>query len=223
MSAFSHLAEPLEGPRLRLKNRVAHPAILTLLVQNQEVSDAFLRYHANRAQGGAAMLVLEPLDAALARGVRPIAEVVAYAETFDAHSMMSLAPEGPQIERMLTEALDEASLDASAVGLVNAHGTGTELNDVVEAAVIGRVFGPRVAVTATKSLLGHTIGASGALEAVATAFSLRDQTTHACRNLDEPIADLAFVREVGALEMEHAVSQSFAFGGHNACLVMRRA
>jgi len=174
------------------------------------------------AEGGAAMLVLEPLDAALARGARPIAEISGYAESFDAHSMMTLAPDGVQIERMLGDALADAAIPATAVGLVNAHGTGTEVNDAVEAQVIARVFGAQVPVTATKSLLGHTIGASGALEAVASALSLRDQTTHACRNLDDPIADLAFVREAGPLAIEYAVSQSFAFGGHNACLVMRR-
>jgi 3-oxoacyl-[acyl-carrier-protein] synthase II len=173
------------------------------------------------AQGGAGMVALEPLDAAKERGTEVIAEVCGYGETFDAHSLMSLAEDGVQIERMLRCALAEAGVPAAEVGLVNAHGTGTERNDATEAEIIRRVFGNHVAVTPTKSLLGHTFGASGALETIATVLSLRDQTTHACRNLESPIADLAFVRDVGKLEISSAVTQSFAFGGHNTCLVLR--
>jgi len=174
------------------------------------------------AQGGSAVLVLEPLERAIERGAPIVAEPIGFAQTFDAHSMMSIAPDGEAIERMLRKALERAGLAPGQVQYVNAHGTGTEKNDEIECAVIERVFGRGVHVNSTKSLTGHLIGASGALEGAVTALSLRHQTTHASRNLDDPIADLAFVREPAPFELEHAVSQSFAFGGHNAVLVMRR-
>ena len=173
------------------------------------------------SQGGSAMLVLEPLDHARARGARIWAEIVGFAESSDAWNVMVIAPSGEQIERVIHTALRDADLSPSQIDYVNAHGTGTRANDDVEAAVLHRVFGSGVAVNASKSLLGHTIGASGALEAAVTCLSLHHQTTHACRNLEHPIADLAFVREVFECPMTHAVSQSFAFGGHNAALVFR--
>jgi len=174
------------------------------------------------SQGGAAVLVLEELEHARRRGATIMAEIVGYGESFDAHSMMALAPGGGQIERMLRDALAEAAIDAGEVDYVNAHGTGTENNDKTEAEVIERVFGTSVRVNATKSLLGHSIGASGAIEALVTALSLRDGTTHICKNLENPVRNLNFVREIGKFDLRVALSQSFAFGGHNAALVMRR-
>ena len=136
--------------------------------------------------------------------------------------MMSLAPDGAEIERMLFKALKDANIEASGIDYINAHGTGTILNDEIECDVIKRVFGPRPKINSSKSLLGHTIGASGALEAVVTVQSLRDQTTHACNNLVNPISDLNFVRDVESGEFAHACTHSFAFGGHNAGLILGR-
>jgi 3-oxoacyl-[acyl-carrier-protein] synthase II len=174
------------------------------------------------SQGGAAVLVLEELEHALRRRAPVIAELVGFAETFDAHSMMSLAPEGTQIERMIRASLSDAGVEAGAVDYVNAHGTGTQNNDAIEGQVIRRVFGDSVAVNSTKSLLGHTIGASGAFEALVTALTLRDGRTHINRNLDAPCCDLNFVRTTQTFAPEVGLSQSFAFGGHNAALVLRR-
>ncbi len=174
------------------------------------------------SQGGAAVLVLEELEHALRRRAPIIAELIGFAETFDAHSMMSLAPGGGQIERMLRASLADAGLEAGAVDYVNAHGTGTQNNDAAEGEVIRRVFGASAAVNSTKSLLGHTIGASGAFEALVTALTLRDGRTHINRNLDEPCCDLNFVRSTRAFAPQVGLSQSFAFGGHNAALVLRR-
>ncbi len=174
------------------------------------------------SQGGAAVLILEELEHAQRRGAPIMAEVVGFAETFDAHSMMSLAPGGKQIERMIRAALSDAGLSPDAVDYVNAHGTGTKNNDEIEAGVIDRVFGKSVRVNSTKSLLGHTIGASGAFEAVVTALTLRDGVTHICKNLDTPLLDLNFVRNVERFDPQVGLSQSFAFGGHNAAVVMRR-
>jgi len=174
------------------------------------------------SQGGAAVLVLEELEHAQRRGATILAELIGFAETFDAHSMMSLAPGGEQMERMLRAALADAGVDAHDVDYINAHGTGTKNNDETEAEVIDRVFGKSVRVNSTKSLLGHTIGASGAIEILVTALSLRDQTTHVCKNLAAPLRDLNFVRAVGPFDLRVGLSQSFAFGGHNAAVVLRR-
>ncbi len=174
------------------------------------------------SQGGAAVLILEELEHAQRRGATIMAELIGYAETFDAHSMMSLAPGGAQIERMLRAALADAGVGVHEVDYINAHGTGTRNNDEAETEIIDRVFGKSVRVNSTKSLLGHTIGASGAFEILVTALSLRDQTTHICKNLDAPLRDLNFVRAVEPLDLRVGLSQSFAFGGHNAAVVLRR-
>jgi 3-oxoacyl-[acyl-carrier-protein] synthase II len=174
------------------------------------------------SQGGAAVLVLEELEHALRRGASIMAEPVGFAETFDAHSMMSMAPDGAQIERMIRACLADAGLEATAVGYVNAHGTGTRNNDEIESRVIERVFGRAVPVNSTKSLLGHTIGASGAFESLVTALTLRDGITHLNRNLETPCCDLNFVRRAEAFHPQVGLSQSFAFGGHNAALLLRR-
>lgn len=174
------------------------------------------------SQGGAAVLVLESMETAVARGAPILAEVAGYAESFDAYSMMAIAPDGRQIERMLRAALADAGVGPDAVDYVNAHGTGTRANDEVEAAVIARLFGARPRVASTKSIVGHAVGASGAIEAVVTVMSLREQVLHASLNLGTPIADLGWVRETAPATVDLAVSQSFAFGGHNAAVVLRR-
>jgi 3-oxoacyl-[acyl-carrier-protein] synthase II len=173
-------------------------------------------------EGGAAVLVLEELEHAQRRGATIMAELIGYAETFDAHSMMSLAPGGMQIERMIRAALADANLGPHNVDYINAHGTGTKNNDETEAEVINRIFGKSVRVNSTKSLLGHTIGASGAVEALVTALSLRDGMTHICKNLETPVLGLNFVRSIERFDPHVGISQSFAFGGHNAAVVMRR-
>ncbi|MDX1433559.1 MAG: beta-ketoacyl-[acyl-carrier-protein] synthase family protein, partial [Gammaproteobacteria bacterium] len=174
------------------------------------------------SQGGACVLVLEALDHAEERGAPIVAELAGAADTFDAYSMMNVAPDGRQVERMIRGALADADLEPADIQYVNAHGTGTQANDEIEAMLIERVFGTRVRVNSTKSLLGHTIGASGALEAAVTALSLEHQCLHPCRNLEQPVAELAFVRETTHADLDAALSHSFAFGGHNAGLVFRR-
>lgn len=174
------------------------------------------------SQGGAAVLLLEELEHALRRGASIMAELVGFAETFDAYSMMTLAPDGAQIERMIRTSLADAGLEAAAVDYVNAHGTGTRNNDEMESRVIDRVFGKSVPVNSTKSLLGHTIGASGAFEALVTALTLRDGKTHINKNLETPCSELNYVRSTQVFNPVVGLSQSFAFGGHNAAVVLRR-
>jgi 3-oxoacyl-[acyl-carrier-protein] synthase II len=175
------------------------------------------------SQGGGAVLVLEEMERARGRGAPILAEIAGFAETSDAHNIMVMEPEGRQIARAIETALADSALRPDEIDYVNAHGTGTLANDETEAAVLSRIFGSRPLVNSTKSLLGHTLGASGALEAAVTVLSLQHQATHACHNLEDPIADLNFVRRAGSYPIRNALSQSFAFGGHNAALVFRKS
>jgi 3-oxoacyl-[acyl-carrier-protein] synthase II len=175
------------------------------------------------AEGGAAVLVCEEWEHAHRRGGRIQAEIVGYGESFDGYSMMIVEPSGEQVERAIAASLADAGISAADVDYVNAHGTGTLVNDDVESAVLERMFGPRPLVNATKSLTGHCIGASGAIEAAVTALSLRDQKVHGCVNLEDPVRPLNFTRQSVDASLSWAVSQSSAFGGHNAALVLRRA
>lgn len=175
------------------------------------------------AEGGAAVLVCEEWEHARRRGGRVYAELVGYGESFDAYSPMIAEPTGGQLARAVVAALTDAEIAPDAVDYVNAHGTGTVVNDEVESAVIEELFGARPLVSATKSLTGHCLGASGAIEAAITALSLHRQQVHRCVNLDDPVRPLNFARCSTAARLTWAVSESSAFGGHNAAVVMRRA
>src|SRR6185503_2141690 len=172
------------------------------------------------SEGGCAVLVLEELGAALARGAPRLAELRGFGEASDAHDLMAVEPSGAQVRRAIAACLADAGLDAEDVGYVNAHGTGTPGNDGVEAEAIAAVIGRHALVSSTKSMLGHTLGASGALEAVVTVLTLRDQVVHPSINLEQPVADLPFAVGATPTAMRHAISQSFAFGGHNAVLAL---
>ncbi|MBN1226105.1 MAG: beta-ketoacyl-[acyl-carrier-protein] synthase family protein [Deltaproteobacteria bacterium] len=171
-------------------------------------------------EGGSAILILEELHHAKKRGAPIIAEVTGFAETFDAHNIMIMDPEAADITRMIRQALKQAGLAPSDIDYINAHATGTSVNDEIETSVIENCFGKGPLVNATKSLIGHTIGASAAIEAVVTALSIAGQTTHICKNLEDPIKDLNFVTTVKPFSIKKAISQSFGFGGHNAALIL---
>jgi len=174
------------------------------------------------SEGGCGVLVLEELGAALARGAPRLAELRGFGEASDAHDLMAVEPSGAQVRRAIAACLADAGLDGNDIGYVNAHGTGTPGNDGVEAEAIAAVVGRRALVSSTKSLLGHTLGASGAIEAVITALTLRDQVVHPSINLEKPVADLPFATAATRARGDHAISQSFAFGGHDAVIAMSR-
>ncbi|MFP4416415.1 MAG: beta-ketoacyl-[acyl-carrier-protein] synthase family protein [Fibrobacterota bacterium] len=174
------------------------------------------------AQGAGAALVLEERNQALKRDAPVIAEVIGFQQSFDAHNIMIMEPRGSAIESMIRKCLAEAGIPTENIDYINAHGTGTQVNDSVEAAVIERVFGRRPAINSTKSLVGHTIGASGAIEAAVTALSLHHGMVHPSLNLDNPVAPLNFIHKKTVIPMKYALSQSFAFGGHNAVLAMTK-
>jgi 3-oxoacyl-[acyl-carrier-protein] synthase II len=193
-----------------------------------EDNNTFKPFDRNRtgflmAEGSAAYLVLETREAAIGRGARIYAEIAGYSESCDAYNKMAIEPGGARIKSMLEALLRETGLLPGDVQYINAHGTGTELNDAVEAKVMGALFGRNPAINSTKSITGHSIGASGALEAVATCLSIRDQRSHGCRGLQDPIADLDFIRSARELRIRNAISQSFGFGGHNAALLFKQS
>jgi 3-oxoacyl-[acyl-carrier-protein] synthase II len=174
------------------------------------------------SEGGAATLVVEDLESAKARGAKIIAEISGYGESFDAYNMMRPAESGEQASRALQQAIDDANLTTTDIGYINTHGTGTHTNDEIEAKMLEKMFPSRPLINSTKALIGHTIGASGALEAVITAKSLQNDITHDCKNLENPIADLNFCSGQQKLDAKHAISHSFAFGGHNHALVISK-
>jgi len=172
------------------------------------------------SEGGSGSLILESEKHLEMRGGTPLAEVIGHSETFDAYSIMAPDPSGEEIERMMRDALSDASLTPDEIDYINAHGTSTQANDQTEADVIHRVFGSNTAINSTKSVLGHMIGASGAIEAIVGILSIRDQELHPSLNLENPIADLDFVTERRKQKVDHVLSHSFAFGGHNSGIIL---
>jgi nodulation protein E len=174
---------------------------------------------------GGAMLVLEPLEAALARGATPLAEIVGFGATADASHITQPTASGPA--RAMQQALSDAGLAREQIGYINAHGTATEANDRTETAAIREVFGPhadRLAISSTKSMHGHTLGAAGALEAVATILALRSGTLPPTANYTtpDPCCDLDVLPNAARpQQVEAALSNSFAFGGLNAVLAFK--
>ncbi|MEY7970864.1 beta-ketoacyl synthase N-terminal-like domain-containing protein [Saccharomonospora xinjiangensis] len=177
---------------------------------------------------GAAFLVVEPLDRALARGAEPLAEVAGYGLSADAYHATAPDPTGRGGVSAVRRALADAGLSTDDVDYVNGHGTGTPANDAMEKKVMRTVFGERAAAVPTssiKSFIGHTLGAAGAVEAVASVLALRNGTAPPTIGFtDEAIASatLDFVPNTArALPMDVVVSNNYAFGGNNASLVLR--
>lgn len=174
---------------------------------------------------GAAMLVLEPLDAARARGVPILGEIVGFGMSSDAFHITQPSPDGAA--RAMRAALSDAGLDPARIGYINAHGTATIANDVTETAAIKNVFGAhadRLAVSSTKSMHGHTLGAAGAIEAAATLLALHHRILPPTANFTGPDAacDLDVVPNIARpASVEFALSNSFAFGGLNAVVAFR--
>jgi nodulation protein E len=175
---------------------------------------------------GGAMMVLETLENARARGAKIYAELAGFGMSADAHHLTSPLAEGAA--RAMNAALEDGNLSPEQINYVNAHGTGTQANDSTETRAIRQVFGPRadkLAVSSTKSMHGHALGAAGALEGVATLLAFRGNFLPPTANFLErdPACDLDIVpNEARAARIEAALSNSFAFGGLNAVLAFRR-
>lgn len=173
---------------------------------------------------GAAILILESAEAAASRGATPIAEVLGAASTADAHHVTAPHPEGDGAERAVRLALEDAGLEPGDIAYVNAHGTGTDLNDRTEGAVLERVFGDsQPAVSSIKGSTGHGLGASGSIEAAVVVEAIRRAELPpniGLTNQDPEIPLTDIVREARPWEPAPCLSNSFGFGGHNTVLAI---
>jgi len=172
------------------------------------------------------VVVLEELSHALDRGARIYCELIGYGSTTDAFHITAPAPGGDGAARCMARALEVAGIAPEAVDYINAHGTSTPLNDATECAAIRRVFGDHpVAVSSTKGVTGHTLGAAGGVEAVATALTLYTGQVPPTANLENPDPECDVDLVMGEPRVSHprvALSNGFGFGGTNATLVFAR-
>jgi 3-oxoacyl-[acyl-carrier-protein] synthase II len=177
---------------------------------------------------GAGVLMLERLDDALARNAPIYAEIIGYATTADAHHITEPAPGGAGLARAIRKALKKADIAPEQVEYVNAHGTSTKFNDRDETTALHTVFGDharKLAVSSTKSMIGHTLGAAGGIEAGVTALTVYHGLMTPTMNLThpDPECDLDYVPNAAReARVNVALSNSMGFGGHNAVLAMRR-
>ncbi len=177
---------------------------------------------------GAGIMILEELEFALRRGAPILAELVGYGATADAFHVAAPAEGGEGAARAMQMALDDAGLEKEAIDYINAHGTSTYFNDLYETLAIKSVFGDHarnLAISSTKSMTGHMLGATGAVEAVVTVLSISRGRVHPTANLETPgeQCDLDYVPgQAREMEIDKALSNSFGFGGTNACLAFSR-
>jgi beta-ketoacyl-acyl-carrier-protein synthase II len=207
-------------------------AMRALSTRNDEPHRASRPFDADRdgfiySEGGA-LCVLESLEHAQARGARIRAEVLGHASSSDAYHVAQPHPEGAGAIRAMRWALEDAGLEPDAVDYINSHGSGTPINGRIETMAIKQVFGKRayeIAINSTKSMIGHTMGGAGAIEAAVCTLSLERGIVHPTLNLEtpDPECDLDYVPE-GArkADVRISMSNSFGLGGQNACLVLGR-
>jgi 3-oxoacyl-[acyl-carrier-protein] synthase II len=203
-----------------------------LSTRNEDPQGACRPFEADRGGfvigEGSAMMVLESLEHAQARGARIYGEVLGYGATADAFHITAPAEDGRGAALAMEKALQRAAISPESVDYINAHGTGTRLNDASETAAIKMVFGDhayKLAVSSTKSMTGHLLGAAGAIEAIFCLLAMRDQTIPPTINYvtPDPALDLDYVPNVARQSaVNMALSNSFGFGGHNASLVLGR-
>ncbi|MDA7524919.1 beta-ketoacyl-ACP synthase II [Verrucomicrobia bacterium] len=177
---------------------------------------------------GAAVLVLEELEHARARGAEIYAELAGYGNTADAYHMTSPSPDGEGAGRCMKMALRSAGLTADSISYINAHGTSTPQGDICETSAIKSVFGDharKLSVSSTKGATGHMLGAAGAIEMAACTMALRDQKVPPTINYEnpDPDCDLDYVpNQAREMEINAVMNNSFGFGGHNACVVAKK-
>ena len=177
---------------------------------------------------GSGIVILEELEHAKARGAKIYAEVIGYGATGDAHHITAPAPEGEGAARAMQMALDTAGVTPAKVDYINAHGTSTPYNDLFETQAVKTVFGEhayKLAMSSTKSMTGHLLGAAGGVEAIFTVLALQEGILPPTINLHEPdpACDLDYVpNEARQANIDYALSNSLGFGGHNASLLFKK-
>jgi 3-oxoacyl-(acyl-carrier-protein) synthase len=177
---------------------------------------------------GSVILIIEELEHALRRNAPIYAEIIGGGATCDASHIVAPEETGDGAARAIREALRDAEIQPTDIDYINAHGTSTPLNDERETLAIKSVFGPhayKLALSSTKSMVGHLLGGAGAIGAAATALSLQDQKVHPTINLNnrDPKCDLDYVPNVARdMKLDHALVEALGFGGHNTVLAMKR-
>jgi 3-oxoacyl-[acyl-carrier-protein] synthase II len=178
---------------------------------------------------GAGVIILETLEHAQARGAKIYAELIGYGASADGYHITAPDPEGKGASLAMRKALADAELETTDVGYINMHGTSTELGDIAETIAIKKVYGDYATngliCSSTKSMTGHLLGASGGVELIACVKAMEDNIIPATQNLDDPDpqCDLDYVPNTPReAKVDVMMSNSFGFGGHNACLVVRR-
>jgi 3-oxoacyl-[acyl-carrier-protein] synthase II len=216
-----------------------HPLMLAgftamrgLAVENEDPPRASRPFDATRAgfvmAEGACVFVLEELEAAQRRGAQVYAEVLGYGASNDAHHMAQPEPEATGVAEMMRLALENANVEPGQVGYINAHGTSTPLGDLAETKAIKDVFGSHayeLAVSSTKSMMGHTFGAAGAIEAMMCVFALHEGVIPPTINYrhPDPECDLDYVpNEAREAKLDVALSNAMGLGGHNGCVLLGR-
>jgi 3-oxoacyl-[acyl-carrier-protein] synthase II len=202
------------------------------LSRSEDPKYASLPFNKNRGgfvmAEGAAMLVLEEYEHAVARGAEIIAEICGYGNTCDAYHVTAPRPDGSTQAAAIRQALEEAGYTSDDVLYINAHGTGTALNDLSETAAFKTALGEdayKAHISSIKGAIGHLLGAAGAAEAVAAVLALKDGVVPPTINLDEidPECDLDYTPNVPVkADLTIAISDSLGFGGHNGCLAFRK-
>ena len=207
-------------------------ALRALSLRNEEPTRASRPFDRGRdgfvIAEGSGILVIEELSHAQRRGARIYAEIAGFAATADAYHLTQPAPEGVGAQVAMRKALQNARMDPERIGYINAHGTSTSTGDLAETIALKKVFGEhasRLAVSSTKSMTGHTLGAAGGIEAAFTALAIADKVLPPTINLDDPdpACDLDYVPHTARqVELDAAMSNSFGFGGTNSTLVLAR-
>jgi 3-oxoacyl-[acyl-carrier-protein] synthase II len=177
---------------------------------------------------GSGVLIFEELEHALARNAKIYAEVVGFGSSGDAYHLTAPAPDGEGAKRAMQAALKYANITPDKIDYINAHGTSTYLNDKNETAAIKAVFGEhayKLAISSTKSMTGHALGAAGALELVACSLAIQNSLIPPTINLDtpDPECDLDYTpNKAASKSLDYVMSNSFGFGGHNAVLIIKK-
>jgi 3-oxoacyl-[acyl-carrier-protein] synthase II len=177
---------------------------------------------------GTGVIVLESLESAIARNARIYAEIIGYGMSGDAYHISSPAPEGEGAARCMKAALKDSCIEPEKIQYINAHGTSTKYGDELETMAIKKVFGDhayKLCVSSTKSMTGHLLGAAGGVEAIFSVLSIVNGLILPTVNLDnpDPECDLDYVPNTARqLNLEYALSNSFGFGGTNACLIFKK-
>ncbi len=207
-------------------------ALYAISTRNDEPEKASRPFSADRdgfvIGEGAGVLILERESLAKKRNAKVYAELAGYALTSEAFNIMSPKTDGLGMAKTMEKAMVDANINKSEVDYINAHGTSTTLNDLYESLAIEKVFGEnakKLAISSSKSMLGHTIGAAGAIEAAITANSIYNRMAHPTINLNNPDPDLKLnyiPNKKIDLDIRCALSNSFAFGGHNSTLVFKK-